>query len=126
MRFNLKDFRQSHGLFQSDMAQLLEINQSNVSRAELRGYHDLTFPQKQKLYDKYGQEDVDSFMIRDAVVVTHNHNGEGTQNNGIFESDSQALDIIKQQSEALTELTGRYMEQTDKILSIIEKLSEKL
>ena len=56
MRINLKDFRQSHNLYQSDMAELLQVNQSNVSRAEIRGFFDLTYPQKKALYEKFGFE----------------------------------------------------------------------
>lgn len=129
MRINLKDFRHAHRLFQSDMARLLELNKSNVSRAELRGYLTLTYPQLHTLYDKFGKEDVDSFMLEDnlSVEVSNNTNeGDGTQNNGVFATDGASLEIIKQQSEALTRLAEKQAEQTDRLLLLIEKLSEKL
>lgn len=108
MRINLKNFRQSHGLFQSEMAEILGINQSNVSRAEIRGGFDLTYNQIQTLYERFGQEDVDSFAIPESRLIdaSNNTNVDGTQNNGVFGTDPTSLEIIKQQSEALAELTS--------------------
>lgn len=130
MRINIKNFRQSHGLFQSEMASILGINQSNVSRAELRGWLELTHPQTQALYEKYGKEDVDSFIIeenKNFVSASYNTNeGGGTQNNGCFCADATSLEIIKSQSEALVELATKQAQQTDKLLTLLEKLSEKL
>ena len=131
MKINLKDFRQAHGLFQSDMAEMLEMNQSNVSRAELRGYHELSYQQQQTLYDKYGKENVDSFAITDnepiSIVATGNTNeGDGTQNNGYFGTDREALSIIKAQSDAIIRLSAKQTEQTDKLLVLIDKLANKI
>lgn len=131
MKINLKDFRQSHGLYQSDMAELLEMNQSNVSRAELRGHLELSYPQKQRLYEKFGKEDVDSFAIKGedsiSIVSTGNTNeGDGMQNNGYLSMDKEALSIIKAQSEALVRLSDKQAEQTDKLLVLIETLAGKL
>lgn len=98
MRINLKNFRQSHGLFQSEMAEILGINQSNVSRAEIRGGFDLTYNQIQTLYERFGQEDVDSFAIPESRLIdaSNNTNVDGTQNNGVFGTDPTSLEIIKQ------------------------------
>lgn len=128
MRINLKNFRQSHGLFQSEMAEILGINQSNVSRAEIRGGFDLTYNQIQTLYERFGQEDVDSFAIPESRLIdaSNNTNVDGTQNNGVFGTDPTSLEIIKQQSEALAELANKQAQQTDRLLALLEKLSEKL
>ena len=131
MRINLKDFRQSHGLFQSEMAAILGMNQSNISRAELKGFLDISYPQQKILNEKYGKEDVEKFIIRDdgpiSVSASNNKNeGDVTQNNRFFASDIKSLEIIKQQSEALAELAAKQSQQTDRILDLLEKLSEKL
>lgn len=129
MRINLKDFRQSHKMFQSDMAELLEVNQSNVSRAELRGYFTLSYPQVKKLYEKFGKEDVDSFSLDKGISVSafgNSNEGSGTQNNGYFHMDTNALDIISRQSEAVINLAQKQAEQTDRLIVLLEKLSKKL
>lgn len=129
MRFNLKDFRQSHSLFQSDMAELLNINQSNISRAEIRGYLELSYPQLNALYNKYGREDVDSFMLPDPVSIGASNNtneGDGNQDNRVYAYDLASLDLIKKQSEALMRLAEKQNEQTDRLITLLEKISEKL
>ena len=137
MKIDLKNFRQSHNLFQSDMAEILQLNQSNVSRAELRGYHELTPNQKKALVERFGEEDVESFRISDdeaeriegnvTVEASNNTNeGSGTQNNGVFATDAMSMTIIKQQSEALTKLAEKHASQNDRLIALLEKLSEKL
>lgn len=129
MRFNLKDFRQSHSLFQSDMAELLNLNQSNISRAEIRGYLELSYPQLNALYNKYGREDVDSFMLPDPVSIGASNNtneGDGNQDNRVYAYDLASLDLIKKQSEALMRLAEKQNEQTDRLITLLEKISEKL
>lgn len=131
MKINLKDFRQSVNLFQSDMAELLGLNQSNVSRAELRGFFEPTYPQLQTLYKKYGKETVDKFIVSDegviSVTASNNRNvGRGTQNNGYFSTDSQTLGIIGRQSDALIELARKQAEISDRIISLMEKISDRL
>ena len=129
MKLRLKDFRQAHNLFQSDMADILGINQSNASRSELTGFIALTLPQQQALYDKFGKEDVDAYTFEGGMELhaTNNTNqGDGTQNNGCFLTDNTTLDIIKQQSEALTALATKQTEQMDRLLTLLEKLSERL
>ena len=130
MRINLKSLRQSHNLFQSELAQLLGVNQSNVSRAELKGFFELSYPQLQLLIEKYGKEDVESFMIEEpqvSVSASNNPNeGSGTQNNGYFCANDATMEIIKTQSEALADLAAKQSQQTDRLIALLEKLSEKL
>ena len=130
MKFNLKYFRQMHNLLQREVAELLSINQSNVSRAEIAGFITLTYPQLQTLYDRFGKEDVDTYLIdesQNATVASNNVNGGmGTQNNGYYINDGVSLEIIRRQSEALANLASKQLEQTDRVISILEKLSDKL
>ena len=131
MKFRLKDFRQSHNLFQSDMATILDANQSSVSRMELRGSTRLTYPQMQALYERFGKEDVDSFVVEEdedmgVVSVGNVNEGDGTQNNGYMTADTRAYEIIKNQSELISRLAEKQSEQTDRLLTLLEKLSEKL
>ena len=127
MKFRLKDFRQSKNLFQSDMAELLGTNQSTVSRMELRKSAELSLPQYESLCNKFGKEEVDKFVFTDesvSVSVTGNSNhGSGTQSNNVSFNDSDTMAAIKALSGALSELARKQAEQTDRLLSILEKMT---
>lgn len=129
MKINIKDFRQAQGLYQSQMAELLGLNQSNISRAEIKGYLELTYPMLQTLYEKYGQKEVDKFRIDDNVSVNASNNvneGGGTQNNGYFHTDAESTEIIRRQAEAITMLAEKQAAQTERLIDLLEKLYEKL
>ena len=133
MKFRLKDFRQAHKMFQSELSELLEMNQSTVSRLELRGSCKMSFPQMQRLYERFGKEDVDSFMDKSDEVVSVEISGEAAEtpgnsvdDNGTQESESVSMSIIRQQSEALTKIVAKQAEQTDRLIALLEKLQDKL
>ena len=133
MKIDLKKFRQAHDLFQSDISAILGVNQSNVSRAEIKGCFELSYEQEKKLFDKFGEKEVKAFCIpqkpceKYSVVASGNANtGDGTQNNGIFAVDATTMNIIKQQSEALTNLAEKQISQNERLIVLLEKLSEKL
>ena len=120
-----------HGLFQSDMAELLGLTQSTVSRAEFKeGGIDLTYPQRLKLFEKFGEEDVSSYFIEDEkkikINAKGNVNNEGFQNNGVVQNDDLILNIVNEQTATIAELTKKMMEQGDRMLAILEKLTERL
>lgn len=127
MKIDLKKFRQMHDIQQSSMAEILGLNQSNISRAESRGFHDLTYPQEEELCKRYGREDVEKYAVEDRVNISNNNNtGKGTQNNGIFGASKDTLDIIRQQSDALISLATKQAELNEKLMLLIDKLSQKL
>ena len=130
MKIDLKEFRQMNGLFQSDLAALLGVNQSNISRSEIRGSFDLTAPQREALYQRFGRENVDKYKVEgDEISINSSSNtneGDGIQNNGYMEVDAVSLSIIEKQSEALTSLAEKQAAQTDRLLQILEKISDKI
>lgn len=130
MDFRLKDFRETQKLFQSDMAALLQINQSNVSRMELKGVCYLTLPQYKTLCEKFGDEAVNAFIVKEGeqqVVVANNKNeGSGTQDNSVTMNDATAMLVIQTQAKALSESLKKQAEQSDRMLTLLEKLTEKL
>ena len=130
MKIDLKEFRQMHGLFQSDLAAILGVNQSNISRSEIKGFFDLTAPQRDALYKQFGKEDVDVYIIDDGDLTinssSNTNEGDGIQNNGYMGVDAVSLSIIKKQSEALTTMAEKQAAQTERLLQILEKLSERL
>ncbi len=67
--FKYKEFRRAHSLLQSQLADILGMTQSNLSRYETEGV-DLTREQYGKLYEKYGKEDVAAFIVDNSQNVT--------------------------------------------------------
>lgn len=121
--FKYKEFRKAHGLFQSKLAEIMGISQSNISRYETEGI-DPTLAQFQKLYDEYGEENVKAFEVEPSQFVNAENNvnnGSGNQNNGI-QSDADLVEIIKKQ----TEMLAKHIEKQDDINARLMDLLEKL
>ena len=60
--FRLREFRSEFDLKQSDIAKILNCHQTNISRIESQ-FCDLEDYQYKILYDKYGQDAVDKYMV---------------------------------------------------------------
>lgn len=124
--FKYKEFRRAHSLLQSQLADILGMTQSNLSRYETEGV-DLTREQYGKLYEKYGKEDVAAFIVDNSQNVTSCGNilhGTGTQNNGI-QSDKDMLDIIRKLTETITHHVEKQDEINSRLLTILEKMTLK-
>lgn len=124
--FKYKEFRRAHSLFQSQLAEIMGLSQSNISRYETEGIEP-TPAQYEKLYDKYGKEDVDTFVIDDTMRVVAENNinsGSGSQNNGI-QTNGDLIEIIKRQTETM----ASHMEKQDafnaRLMDLLEKLALK-
>lgn len=119
--FKYKEFRRAHSLFQSHLAEIMGINQSNVSRYETEGI-DPTPEQFKKLYDKFGKDDVDSYMVDESkVVTTNNVNGSGIQNNGVL-VDCGLIEIVKSMTETLTEHVKKQDAMSEQMMALLQKL----
>lgn len=121
--FKYKEFRRAHGLFQSKLAEIMGISQSNISRYETEGI-DPTPAQFQKLYDKYGEENVKAFEVEPSQLVNAENNvniGSGNQNNGI-QSNADLVEIIKKQ----TDMMAKHIEKQDEINARLMDLLEKI
>lgn len=124
--FKYKEFRKTHGLFQSKLAEIMGISQSNISRYESEGI-DPTPAQFQKLYDEYGEEEVKAFEIEPSPFVNAENNvnnGSGNQNNGI-QNDADLIEIIKKQTEAITKHVERQDEINSRLMDLLEKMAMK-
>lgn len=121
--FKYKEFRKAHGLFQSQLAEIMGISQSNISRCETEGI-DPTPGQYQKLYDRYGEEIVKAFVVDPSQFVNAENNvnnGSGYQNNGI-QNDADLVEIIKKQ----TDMMAKHIEKQDEINARLMDLLEKI
>lgn len=124
--FKYKEFRRAHGLFQSKLAEIMGISQSNISRYESEGI-DPTPIQFQKLYDKFGEEEVKAFEVNPSQIVkaeNNINNGSGNQNNGI-QNDADLLEIIKKQTDMIVKHIEKQDDINARLMSILEKLTLK-
>ena len=110
-------------MFQSHLAEIMGMNQSNVSRYETEGIPP-TPEQYKRLCEKFGKEEVDAFMVEDStsVISTNNVNGSGVQNNGI-QSDKDLLEIVKKLTETLTEHVKKQDAMSEQMMALLQKLA---
>lgn len=114
--FKLKDFRKSHKLFQSDIAEILGVGQSAISRMEIRPV-ELTSVQYRALYEKFGKEDVDSYRLDANNVVVPDPS--------MMQSPEQtAMAVISRQSEVILSITQKYEQLSERILKVLERMAE--
>ena len=125
MRLKLKDFRQTHRIYQAELAAMLGTTQSTISRMELTPTAELTSSQYQVLCDRFGKEDVDSFRT-DRVSV--DVSGNSVSGRSRFETNVNVneVDVMTRIAEAVIRLSEKQAEQTDKILSLMEKIERML
>lgn len=122
--FKYKEFRRAHSLFQSQLAEIIGMNQSNVSRYETEGI-DPTPEQYRKLCERFGKEDVDAFMVDESkVVATNNVNGSGLQNNGGL-VDGGLIEIVKSMTETLAEHVKKQDAMAEQMMALLQKLALK-
>lgn len=125
MRIRLKDLRTAHKMYQSEFAAILGTTQSSVSRLEYIPVVDISSVYYKNLCNKFGKEEVDSYIVDDnvSIVIRGNKNqGSGQQTNSVV-ADSAALGIIKQQSDMIHSLLEKQAEQNDRLLRVLEKLA---
>ncbi len=123
--FKYKEFRRAHSLFQSQLAEIIGMTQSNISRYETEGIEP-TNEQYDRLYEKFGRENVDAFVVKDGshVVATNNVNGSGVQNNGI-QSDKDLVGILKNLTETLSEHVKKQDAMAEQMMALLQKLALK-
>lgn len=66
--FKLREFRLAHSLKQSEIAEILGVAQSGISRMESEKI-ELPKVLYKKLYDRFGEDDVDSFRLIDDAHI---------------------------------------------------------
>ncbi len=123
-KIRMKALRLSNRLKQSEMAEIIGVTQSVVSRMELPPSWKVSEPQFDALCERFGREMVENYIDGGAsVVVAGNTNrGDGQQN---IMQDPESLNVIRQLTESVTELARKQSEQTDRLLSILERLTNQ-
>lgn len=110
--FKLREFRKSHSLFQSQLAEILDVAQSGISRMENEQI-DLSPSQYKKLCETYGKDDVDSFVLSEEDIPR-----------GSFDDidPSEMMNIIKKQNDIICEYARNQQIYTEKIMNMVERL----
>lgn len=118
--FKLKLFRTEHGLYQSELAKLMNVSTSTISAIEV-GNKDLTPKQYQVLYDKYGKEEVDRY--REYIDGYGNVVKLSPQKNYTKED---LLEMIDRLNDALVEHMKRQDEMADRFISVLEMVTRHI
>lgn len=130
--------RKAKNIKQSEMAEILGINQSQISEIE-RGIRPVSTKYEEILIEQFGKEVCDNFRVasqdnrRIVIKGDIKDNGRVHQdtNNGCAPGASTDKDLQTRYDECRTELTKTKMEleqankRIDKLLSIIENLSKE-
>lgn len=129
--------RKAKKIKQSEMAEMLGINQSQISEIE-RGIRPVSTKYEEILIEQFGKDVCDNFRVasqdnRRIVIKGDVNNGHIHQdtNNGCASSDTTEKDLQTRYDECCAELdkTKKDLEQAntriDKLLTIIENLSKE-
>ena len=123
--FKYKEFRRAHSLYQSQLAEIIGMTQSNISRYETEGIEP-TNEQYEKLYAKYGKEDVESFIVADSqqMVASSKLPDSETLSTGM-QADKDMLAIIKRQSETMASHIEKQDAINERLVALLEKITLK-
>ena len=132
MYVDLKLFRLEHDeMFQSELAKILDVTQSTLSRME-RQFSELNDMQYKKLCEKFGEEDVRLYVkenpLKNAIILPGKRrklrpsdlqmeNITPSENNTTNDT-TQLIEVIKSQQEEIVRLNKR-------IADLLEKFLEK-
>ena len=127
----LKDFRRENKIFQTELAEVLGVSQSAISRMEGNEL-ELTKEQYQKLYDKYGREIIEPYIYEeetDSRLIEILK--KGLERLGSQEHDESLIPVLCKQNEIIQncleeqrQWTEKYATMNEKLLSILEKLAQ--
>ena len=123
--FKIKEFRKAKGLYQDEMAAIIGIAQSNLSRYETNGV-ELTESMLDKLREKFGREAVDAFMT-DTPTQLRNNELEIDKRDELTILDLVTIikkqnDTICQQVEAQNEFAKQLTSMNSRLLDLLEKI----
>lgn len=120
--FKIREFRKANGIYQEEMAQVIGLTQSNLSRYENNDI-DLTEPMLNALREKYGEENVNAYLTDNPTQIRNNSTPIERKD------DLTILDlvtIVKKQNETITKQVETQNEFTRQLTSINSRLLDLL
>ena len=123
--FKIREFRKAKGLYQDEFAQIVGLTQSNLSRYENNDI-DLTYEMIEKLRQKFGSEEVDSFITDSAVQIREKEIPMERKDDLTIldlvtivkkQNDTicKQIDIQNERTRQLTNMNGRLLDLLEKI-----------
>ena len=124
--FKIREFRKAKGLYQDQMAEILGLTQSNLSRYETNGI-DLTDEQLGKLRERFGKDDVEAYMT-DSAEQVRDKSLPNSMKDELTVLDLVSIvkkqnDTICQQVELQNQFTRQLTSMNEKLLNLLEKVS---
>lgn len=113
--FKLQEFRKAHGMYQAQMAEVLGLTQSGISRMETEKI-DLTNVQYERLYEEFGKEDVDAYRVDMSPLEAQLALDGDVAKEGLVE-------VIKKQSEVFCEHLRRQDDINARLMGLLEKIA---
>ena len=124
--------RKAKNIKQSEMAEMLGINQSQISEIE-RGIRPVSTKYEEILIEQFGKDVCDNFRVTSQdnrrIIIKDNASINGSVHHDTYNGCSQADNLQKQLDECRAELTKtkseleRAQKRIDKLMTIIENLS---
>jgi transcriptional regulator with XRE-family HTH domain len=122
--FKIREFRNAMGLYQNDMAEIIGISQSNLSRYEMNGV-DLTNEAIDKLRKRFGKENVDAFLtdspqqIRDMEIPASRKDHMTMLD--LVTIVKKQNETINKQIETQNDFTRQLTSMNERLLNLLEK-----
>lgn len=119
IHFRLRDFREANGILQSEISDVLGINQSNISRLEAKD-KPLTSSQYRKLAEKYGDTIVSAYVGEETLKKVLGKPQTNRTRNRAQSAKDDALAIIKAQQDEIMRLNKRIQELTTQLVEALK------
>lgn len=117
--FKLREFRLAHSLKQSEIAEILGVAQSGISRMESEKI-ELPKVLYKKLYDRFGEDDVDSFRLIDDDETKPSADLRLREND-----NKELIAVIQKQNDMICEHIKRQDDLNKRLIELLEKLCIK-
>ncbi len=124
--FKIREFRKANGLLQDEMASLIGLTQSNLSRYENFGV-DLSDKQLGMLCEKFGEEAVKPYLTDSSEQVRDKSIPERQAENmtvlDMITVIKKQNDTICQQVELQNQFTRQLTNMNERLLNLLEKIN---
>ena len=123
--FRARDFRKVMGIRQDELASVIGLTQSNLSRYESNDI-DFSEPMLEAMREKYGKEAVDPYLTDSADQIRDkNISAEKKDDLAILDLVTivkKQNDTICQQVESTKEFMNRLSDMNERLLNLLEKV----
>lgn len=122
--FKIREFRKAKGLFQEEMAQIVGLTQSNLSRYETNDI-DLTDEMIDKLRKTYGDAEVNAYLNDEKLTkyLQFSEQRENIDISGLISVIRDQNETIRKQSEVQNQTSKQLASLSERLIALLEKVS---